>query len=157
MGVEDWRGEEEMKAMPGHIKVMAWLCVALAVAAVVATFLVVGSPQTVRERRMDAERSSDLAAIRTQVENYYLTHNKLPESLSEINFSYYDVGESGQPEDPLTKRPYGYERTGDTTYTLTATFQAEPLKNARAEGWDYPFTRHGKGMETFELQVTPKK
>ena len=100
-----------------------WLVVSFIIifASIIWGFAVLGSPRTQQLIKYDEQRVSDLQNMNNLIENYYSIQHMLPatitESQSVINSTYYVT-----PTDPQTHTPYGYTKTGDTTYELCATF-----------------------------------
>lgn len=91
-----------------------WVLAAVVAGSVIGSFLVIGSPQSQKERRFDEIRSDDLSYLQSDIEDYAYTNYALPENLSELTQSTYYDPQSGQP--------YEYKATGDATYTLCADF-----------------------------------
>lgn len=136
-------------------RLLGWSVVVLSVAVVIAAIAVVGSPREVRARKTDQQRVSDLTNIRSEVQIYYNEKKAVPASLDEVEFAVYDNSERTTPRDPVTQEPYRYEKTGDQTYRLRAVFESEartPVNKYEAD-WQYPFSRHKKGEQWFELEV----
>jgi hypothetical protein len=100
-------------------KVNAWFGILLVVAAIVAGFIVVGSPAHQRALRFDNQRVSDLQNIQWQVLNYWQQKSVLPTNLDSLKDSL-----SGNivPTDPETKKPYEYAVKSTTSFELCATF-----------------------------------
>ena len=124
------------------------------IASVVVGFVVMGSPQAQRMKRLDAERISDLQSIQWQIVNYWQTKNILPKTLDDLKdpISGYVL-----PTDPATDEPYVYKATGERAFKLCAVFDLEggsmyPAKSAYNETWE-----HGAGEVCFEREIDPKK
>ena len=102
---------------------------ALVLAAIITSFLVMGSPLAQRKLRFDDRRVQDLQSIQYQVINYWQQKEKLPETLAEMStpLSGYMV-----PVDPEFEKGFAYEykKTEVMTFELCATF-ALPMP----EGW----------------------
>ena len=117
--------------------------------AIVAGFLMLGSPGQQRLISLDSERVNDLSQIASNL--VYTVENpgnttpapQLPESLPASIASRDDL------RDPLTKEPYEYRRLNDSAYELCATFatnstQPEPDKTPQLINtqWPHPVGRH---------------
>ena len=123
---------------------------AVATVAVVATlvwgFLLVGSPDTRRQQRMDERRLEDLQTIHLQIQQLVrdrldvtALQRPLPTSLEEL------AGLARQQRlpqhDPETGEPYGYAVRGETVYELSATFTL-PRDLDYEVFWNHPAGRH---------------
>lgn len=75
------------------------------------------TPSEVREQKLDMTQVNDLQQIQWRIQDYYLTKQKLPESLDEL-------GEPATPQAPEGRAAYQYNVTDDG-FELCATF-AEP-------------------------------
>lgn len=132
-----------------------WTTIVVSVALVIATFVVVGSPQQARLARLDVERISDLSAIMYSVENYYSTEETLPTSIADIPSAQID---SQTLVDPSTNEAYGYHVVGETEYTLCATFDTDtqdPTKPRDSAGAYYDTDwSHPAGGYCFEKTVS---
>ncbi|MGF1519446.1 MAG: hypothetical protein ACFCVB_16820 [Nodosilinea sp.] len=126
---------------------VATVAVGLAIAA---GFWVLGTPGRQREIAADRQRLQDVATIAQRLHERYLTDNDsfdLPATLDAIELR----------NDPLTNQPYEYERLGDRTFELCATFDTDSnthrlqgrRNNPEAEQWQHPEGRH-----CFEFDVT---
>ncbi|MFA4831613.1 MAG: DUF5671 domain-containing protein, partial [Patescibacteria group bacterium] len=65
-------------------KIIAWSVVAAVLASVVVGFIVMGSPQAQRARRIDNQRIDNLQNIFYDVENHYRINKVLPKNLAEL-------------------------------------------------------------------------
>jgi hypothetical protein len=113
----------------------------LVLAAIIASFMVMGSPFKQRTLRLDDRRVQDLQSIQSQVINYWQQKEKLPETLAELSnpISSYSV-----PVDPeFTKgTQYEYKKTAALSFELCATF-ALPMP----QGWrEYSYGGGGIAM-----------
>jgi hypothetical protein len=139
-----------MKLQPTFL--FAWLGGIAVLAAIAAGFLVIGTPNEIRMRRVDQTRARDLAAIANQVAAYRRTHQNLPQSLSDLVPS--------SPSYVLTPRtdplglPYEYSVKNEYSYELCAEFfgPAEDAANSRDETL---FSKHGRGRQCFTLEERP--
>lgn len=136
----------------------------LVLGSIVLGFTVIGSPASQRERRYDMQRANDLQGIQWQVVNYWQQKEVLPSNLSELEdpISGFKV-----PIDPATKATYEYNRTGELSFELCATFSKPSLMSSDSsttrpmyapeismrvpENW-----QHGEGRGCFERTIDPK-
>lgn len=137
--------------------------VLVVLASIVLGFVVMGSPQTQREKRYDQERISDLQNIQWRVVDYWRNREALPEELSVLNsaISGYEV-----PRDPKTQEQYAYRVISERTFELCATFAlpaseidprlerpVAPSAEKTGEGyWD-----HEAGRACFERTIDPEE
>jgi hypothetical protein len=115
-------------------------------AAVVAGFLVMGSPGEVRLRRLDERRVGHIRQIARSVALFWTVNDHLPESLGQLS----EVGGVAEtPSDPESGAPYSYRVIDSVRYELCAEFarRTEGLALRPAEQlWS-----HGQGRQCFEL------
>jgi hypothetical protein len=141
----------------------------LAILTIVAGFFIVGSPMEARDIRVDMQRVSDLQTIQYQVVNYYQQKEELPASTADLRdpISSFMI-----PVDPVSKTDYRYERTGDLSFTLCATFAREGKDMEGRGGFmgrdmatSYPSYpggsmdqnwQHGAGETCFERTIDPE-
>lgn len=123
-------------------------------------FMVMGSPQEQRERRLDQERVNHLSQIQWRIIEHWQSKEELPETLSALDdsISGFEV-----PVDPKTKQPYEYSTRGDLSFELCATFDqpsAEKRNNRYIEpsiagrGLSSNF-QHEAGRHCFERTIDP--
>ena len=114
--------------------------------AVVAGFLVMGSPQDARKVELDKRRVEDLKMLasimspgydRTPIDSLFL------ESLGDRAPS--------KMRDPLTREPYGYHVVDSTHYEVCATFDTE-VKPEDLDSWEKGWS-HPKGKHCFRFRV----
>lgn len=136
------------------------LAVVLVVGSIVAGFSVLGTPQSQRMLRYDAQKLSDLQSIQSQVLNYWQQKGVVPASLEELKdpLSYFDI-----PIDPESKANYEYKKTGALSFELCAEFNKESTKDSMSrmmyiepvgktpENW-----QHGAGQHCFSRTIDPQ-
>jgi len=148
--LRDVRTAERTKRQKATIqhRVLLGAVIAVVIAAVAASLIVIGSPEKQRELRFDDVRSRDLAQIVTGVRSYFSSHQALPPTLDALRGPGVRV-----PQDPRTGAPYEYAVLGPARYRLCADFQAkaQDVSPWRAAEW-----RHGKGYNCFEHEIAPK-
>ncbi len=103
-------------------KTIATIGIIVAIAAIFAGFVTVGSPAKQRAFRFDDQRVNDLTNIQWQIINYWQKKGTIPKVLSELN---NDIANYSVPKDPVTKTDYEYSTTGKTTFQLCASFALE--------------------------------
>ena len=108
---------------------------------------VIGTPATMRAKKIDSIRLSDISRIQQEILNRFNMTDKIPADLSELNnaFQGYAV-----PSDPVTKVAYGYkvvqqpvlkmnyatnkkELVTPAIFELCATFEIERAVNERGQ------------------------
>lgn len=101
----------------------------LFLALVVWSFMIMGSPQSQRDWRLDDRRVSDLQNIQYQIINYWQQKEKLPETLTDLT---NPISGSSLPVDPEFNKGKVYEYTikDKMSFELCATFNKE-----MPQGW----------------------
>lgn len=141
---------------PGYARYINWSTGALVILTVAAGFLIIGSPQSQRQMRIDAQRVSDLQQIQSQVLSYWQAKESLPENLSDLEdpFSGWTI-----PTDPVTKAPYTYHRYSPLDFGLCATFSQPGNAQdtyyapvAVSDNW-----QHGAGPTCFDRTIDPQR
>lgn len=133
-----------------HSRVLALVVGAAVAAAVGVGLYLAGSPAEARVLRLDARRVDDLQGIQWGIEAWQHAHGRMPEVLDSVTLVGYDR----RRVDPETGVPYRYTVTGDSSYTLCATF-TRPSPDP--ERWrDDARWHHGTGEQCFELRVEGK-
>lgn len=94
--------------------------------AVVSGFFIVGSPKKARLEKLDDLRVQGLSSLQYNIVSYVALHDKLPESLEDIQY----VPEENLI-DPETKTPYIYKKTGNLTFKLCANFSLGNKEKSR--------------------------
>lgn len=129
---------------------------AFIIGAIIWGFAVLGSPQTQRMYKYDAQKVTELQNISYGVESFYGDKGIVPQSLTEIESSTYFYGST---LDPQSQKPYEYEKTGNLTYNLCALFNkaspevTKPDIYARPVG--YKSWTHEAGRHCFEQTINP--
>lgn len=122
--------------------------------AVVGGMTLVGSPTKQRDFRLDAQEVYDLTFIQNGVISYWQQSGTLPNSIDDLSRSFltdFPTGIEGYPA-------YTYEKRGDLTFALCATFarasdesveRVEPSLDANST-WT-----HEAGYQCFERTIDP--
>jgi len=138
---------------------LTWGTAIFVIASIVIGFIVMGTPQAQRMKRLDGERISDLQSIQWQIVNYWQQKEMLPAALNDLEDS---ISGYKAPADPSTYEPYVYRVIGDRTFELCATFNIQseesqirderyPSKSIYDETWE-----HGKGETCFMRDIDPE-
>jgi len=125
-------------------------------ASIVGGMLLIGSPMTQREIRLDAQQVQELSYIQSGVVSYWQQTGKLPASFAELN---NDFLQNAYPEGVEGRPAYTYETRGNLSFALCATFAKSSPSNAYArmemidqmENWE-----HGEGKTCFERTIDPE-
>lgn len=125
-----------------------------AVGALIGGFLLMGSPATQREQRMDMRRIGDLRELEGAIRSHYRTHAALPESLEALAER---PGLGLSLADPQTGEPYGYVREDGGHFRLCATFATDSGERRGGRrvvpvGVDWA---HGIGPTCFDRRIDP--
>jgi len=129
----------------------------LAIATVVAGFLVIGSPSETRGYKLDQQRVYDLENIQSQVVSYWQQQHKLPAGLAALNDPLSNMI---VPLDPETGAQYEYATSSAHTFSLCATFDQPSWSSQQAlapRGVDDQNFSHGVGHACFARTIDPVK
>jgi hypothetical protein len=135
---------------PSERNIWRIVAVIIIVASIILGFMVIGSPASQRNRRMDNQRVVDLQNLQWQVVSYWQRKEALPTNLSEVAdpLSGFVL-----PTDPQSKASYEYRKTGNLSFELCATFAL--VSKATQPGYyeqsmAYPI---GRGMENWSHEA----
>ncbi len=139
---------------------LTWGTAFFVIASIFIGFVVMGSPQTQRMKRMDGERISDLQSIQWQIVNYWQQKEILPTTLDDLKDS---ISGYVAPVDPNTNESYVYRMTGGLVFQLCATFDITseesqirgdryPVKSIYNETWE-----HEEGEVCFERTIDTER
>ena len=93
------------------MKLLAWAVSFAVLASIVGGFFIMGSPFTLRMKRFDERRVSDLQNIQYQIVNFYQRKGSLPNNLDELKDP---IAGFNIPLDPDSAVSYGYEKVADS-------------------------------------------
>lgn len=145
-------------------KIFVWIVSLIVLGGVAGGFVIAGSPFEQRYLKIDQQRINDLQMLQGQIENYWQQKSALPKSFDELAINNFGVP---IPYDPETRHSYEYNKTGDLTYQLCATFSTDSQNNNQkqsypravypagpmgtyAQNWD-----HSKGYICFSRTIPP--
>lgn len=146
--------------MNHSMKIFVSAIIAVVVICVVGAFMVIGSPQQERLRRLDAQRIGHLQTIQSAVGNYWQRKESLPSSLDDLVDDMYGNRIS---KDPTTGLNYEYTIEDKESFILCATFQTEgsgegsypsPVKYGGEFKGDDSW-HHTKGHVCFTRKIDP--
>jgi len=103
--------------------------------AIVMGFITVGSPSKQRAIRFDEQRMQDLFVIQSKIISYWIAYGVLPDSL--IKADTMDPAPafgSSIHNDPVTNKPYEYNKTTSNSYELCATFDVSSNEIKKSQG-----------------------
>lgn len=144
------------------MKMLVWAVSFGVLASIVGGFFIMGSPFTLRMKRFDERRISDLQNIQYQVVNFYQRKGVLPNNLDELKdpLAGFNI-----PLDPDTIITYGYEKVSDISFKLCADFslESDTLVDSKNITRPIPITseafplnenwRHEKGTVCFDRKI----
>lgn len=133
-----------------------WLAIAasaVAIATVVTAMLVMGSPGSQRESRLDRKREHDLRRIAIVIDAVTVAGKPLPTDLDSLA---REPGRRLSIADPVTDAPYVYEITGDGSYRLCAVFTTDTAQESRMARIDQDWL-HGAGKHCFDRKAIQRK
>jgi len=114
----DLKRSNEKTKLP---KLLAIVVSFVVFASIVAGFFIIGTPGQQRARRFDDQRVQQLQMVQSEVINYWLQKEKLPEQLSNLENS---ITGFTVPTDPATQQPYEYKVLTDLSFELCSTFES---------------------------------
>jgi len=152
------RRKDSKSSLP---RIFAWVVSAVVLASIVVGFFIVGTPATQRDRRFDEERVWNLQSLQSQIVNYWIQKEQLPENLVvlEDSISGFIV-----PKDPDVGESYKYAITGDLSFELCAFFKTKSDDMgivSMEEKALYPYGKtneswaHGEGEVCFPRMIDP--
>ena len=147
------------------MKYFVYTVIAVVVIIVVGGLFIVGSPADERARRFDTERVWNLQSIQREITSYWMNKEVLPENLSDLEDSLTGYI---PPRDPRTQESYTYEKLGELSFSLCATFETEsegmiegapvPKKPIFINSSPYDSSwEHGIGETCFERTIDPER
>jgi len=128
-------------------RVAAWVSAAAVLIAVIAGFIISGSPSERRLERLDERRVSDLKQLSWAVDAYRDQRGDLPDDLMEL----VDGRRLSQlPVDPVTRLPYAYQPLPPDRYRLCAIFELASEATDQEQFWAHPGGQHCYEFEVAE-------
>jgi hypothetical protein len=118
--------------------------------AVVAGIVLLGSPATQRQQRLDSLRIDDLARIERSVASFAALHKALPRDLVSLS---KEPGYALRINDPESAVPYEYQTLGADSYRLCAIFRTSISTSAAPEMYGQSLGTtwaHGIGRQCFD-------
>ncbi len=114
---------KEIKTKDLFMRLFTYISAALVLAAFVAAWFFVESPQVARAKRLDLIVINNIYQLENAVNSYYSQYDRLPATLDEIKNSdiYLDPKSAVDPE---TKQGIEYKVSGDNKFSFCATFRA---------------------------------
>lgn len=128
------------------------------VTAVIAGFLIIGSPQEERLRRFDERRVQDLSAIQSEIINYWTNKERLPQNITELRD---DIRGFTPPRDPSTGADYEYQVIDSLEFALCANFDTASDYESNRLRAPEPYYgqqnwQHETGRVCFERKIDPE-
>lgn len=121
------------------VKIFFFSSLGLVVAAFVASWFFVESPQVARNRRIDQALINNIYSIESSVNSYYDKYHKLPDILDSVKNDGSIYTDPQAFIDPETKAPIIYNRVSDKDFELCATFrQDSSVDNGTNGRYAYP-------------------
>lgn len=114
-----------------HSKYVGAGVLLVVLASIVGGMMLIGSPTTQRELRLDAEEINDLSMIQYQVVDYRRSTGKLPENMAVFESAMYSV-----PVAPEGRPAYEYKKVNENSFELCATFAEASLPNTYTDAID---------------------
>ena len=124
-------------------KILAWVLALVVLGSVIAGFFIIGLPSEQRDRRFDERRINDLQMTQSQIVNYWMQKEALPESLNDLEDS---ISGFLMPKDPQTELSYEYNVIDPLSFELCATFKTS----------SEDFSSSYRGSPYFYIESYPK-
>lgn len=149
----------------GKMKLLVWAVCFGVLVSIIGGFFIMGSPFTLRMKRFDERRVSDLQNIKDQIVNFYQRKGNLPNGLDELKDPIADFI---IPVDPDSAVPYKYQKIGDLNFKLCADFSLESDVFIDSKNMTKPMSinsevfslnenwKHGKGAVCFDKKIDPE-
>jgi len=143
-------------------KTLAWVLSLVVLASIIWGFFIIGTPAEQRQRRFDEQRVEDLQMLQSQIINFWIQKEALPQDLSELEDS---ISGFVVPKDPQDDLAYEYIVIDTLSFELCATFKTSTedlgstYKGARSV---YPFDSFGQNWAhtaertCFERTIDPE-
>lgn len=149
------------------MKYFVYTIIGIVTIAVIAGFFIVGSPKEERLRRFDEVRVQDLQFLQSEIINYWMNKNLIPENLLLLRD---DIRGVNIPRDPETGNEYRYAVKGPLSFSLCAVFARPTIESDVTKtkfsrpSAPYPAESyygqenwmHGSGEVCFERTIDPQ-
>ncbi len=138
------------------MKIFTYIVIGVVAAAIVASFFIIGTPGDARLRRFDETRVSDLSSTQSEILNFWIKKEVLPQTLNELES---DLGYFTVPVDPQTKATYEYKVLSQYQFELCANFVTESSSQDYYTPAPYGFEakwNHGIGRTCFTRTIDPE-
>lgn len=145
-------------------RIVGWVTIVVAVAALAASLMLIGTPASQRARNNDDLRVNNLQMLESQVIMYWQAKGTLPPTLSALADGTIS-GSVPPPTDPTTQAPYEYRVTGSKSYEFCAIFETESVSPGDIKTAPMPFNgnpsittwSHPAGRQCFEGTIDPDR
>ncbi len=138
--------------MRGHSSIIfALVAATVACLAIVAGFVVIGSPEHVRKQQLDQIRSANLVSLSAAISAYRNTHGALPTSLDNI---LHGTTLNVALKDP-EGHAYAYQVTGIYSYKICADFSLPSGNKSPGMLPESVFALHPAGHYCYQLEARP--
>ncbi|HEY4479147.1 MAG TPA: DUF5671 domain-containing protein [Candidatus Paceibacterota bacterium] len=136
-------------------KVVAIIVSIIVLASIVSGFVIMGSPGSQRDRRLDEYRVNHLQSIQSEVIYYWQRKEKLPATLGDLEDP---VRGFMMPNDPETDAAYEYEILAPESFRLCATFKTDSTATGKVPQPSGPYYgnetwSHGTGRVCFDRPI----
>jgi hypothetical protein len=167
-GIVFWHYLSEIKGKASDIKykIAVYGSSILVLALLVGSFIVFGSPATMRKLRTDETRLNNLSSIQGQIIYFWQQKGRLPEKLTDLidPLSGFVV-----PLDPETNKSYTYTKTATLSFKLCSDFSLDSSESATDTNRNYMYAypmmgktaegnswKHGIGNTCFDRTIDPE-
>ncbi len=101
-------------------KILAWTFSIVVLASIILSFFIIGTPADQRDRKNDERRIENLQMIQSQIIDYWIQKESLPQNLNELEDS---ISGFAVPKDPEVKSLYEYNVIDSLSFELCAIFK----------------------------------
>ena len=101
-------------------KILTWTVSFVVLASIIVGFFIIGTPAEQRDRRFDERRVNNLQILQSQIVNYWVQKEGLPQGLGGLEDS---ISGFVVPEDPQSNALYEYNVLSPLSFELCATFK----------------------------------
>lgn len=140
-----------------HLRYFGMGILAMVLAAIVGGMLLIGSPMTQRNMRIDAQQISDLNMLSENIVQFWQRKGTLPSELVDIEDDLLGIS---VPKSPEGQPPYVYNVKSDLSFELCASFLTDTTQDAQTDKRGFLTSemrwQHSIGKTCFSRTIDPK-
>jgi hypothetical protein len=127
------------KIKPNTKKIIGLVIILITLSTLTAVFMLIGTPEEIRKRRIDDQRIFDLMSLQSSIVYFWELNQKLPENITELKSLSYIY---------IPKDDYEYIIKSNTTFEICANFYYSNIGGQTSYEW-----QHGEGRYCFERDI----